>query len=433
MIRPTRAAILLAAAGVAVALLPAFVSPGLWRVWVAYLASAALLAGADALLAVSPRSLRISAGAPPLLYIGDDPGELRISVAAPEAWRGALALCDLDPLFARQAEQAVSPGVPLAVPLLPVRRGDARLQALWLRWRGPLGLVQRELRHPLGLAVAVAPNVRAVRATALRFFGARQFLSGIKVERYSGDGSEFEALREYQAGLDHRAMNWKASARHRKLLSQEFRAERNHQVVLAIDTGHLMREPLAGIPRLDHAINSGLLLSYFCLRTGDRVGLFGFDEKVRCFAEPQGNVQAFPRLQRLSASLQYSSSETNFTLGLAELATRLRRRSLVVLLTEFTDTIGAELMLENVDRLSRRHLVLFVALRDAGLDELADRRPGSLADLHRAVVAQDLARERDLVLRRLRRLGVHTIDAPPSSVSVQLLNRYLEIKRRELV
>ena len=433
MIRPTRAVVLIAAAGVAVALLPAFVSPGLWRVWIAFVASGALLAGADALLAVSPGSLRIASSAPPLLYIGDEPGELRISISAPESWRGASALCDLDPLFAAQPEQRIAGGEDVLVPLVPLRRGEAHLQSLWLRWRGPLGLVQRELRHPLGLTIAITPNVRAVRTTALRFFGARQFLSGIKVERYTGDGSEFDALREFQPGLDHRAMNWKASARHRKLLSQDFRAERNHQVVLAIDTGHLMREPLAGIPRLDHAINSGLLLSYFCLRTGDRVGLYGVDEKVRCFAEPQGNVQAFPRLQRLSASLQYSASETNFTLGLAELATRLRRRSLVVLLTDFNDTTGAELMLENVDRLSRRHLVLFVALRDAGLDELAERRPASLADLHRAVVAQDLARERDLVLRRLRRLGVHTIDAPPSAVSVHLLNRYLDIKRRELV
>ena len=115
MIRPTRTAILLAAAGVAVALLPVFFSPGLWRVWVAFVASAALLAGADALLAVSPRSLRISPSAPRLLYIGDDPGELRIAIDAPTLWRGAAALCDLDPLFAPQPEQGVSAGRPLRV------------------------------------------------------------------------------------------------------------------------------------------------------------------------------------------------------------------------------------------------------------------------------------------------------------------------------
>jgi uncharacterized protein (DUF58 family) len=253
------------------------------------------------------------------------------------------------------------------------------------------------------------------------------------VERYTGDGSEFEALREYQAGLDHRAMHWKASARHRKLLCQEFRAERNHQVMVAVDTGHLMREPLSGLPRLDHAINSALLLAYLSLRTGDRVGLYGFDERVRCFAEPRGGTGAFARISRLSAELEYTESETNFTLGLLELSSRLRRRSLVVLLTEFTDTVTAELMLQNVARMAVKHLVLFVALRDAALDELFSRRPRALSDVHRAVVANDLIRNREVVLRRLRRLGAHVVDAPPADVSVQLVNRYFEIRRRELL
>src|SRR5262249_29258585 len=159
-----------------------------------------------------------------------------------------------------------------------------------------------------------------------------QFLSGLKVERYLGDGSEFDALREHVPGMDRRAIDWKASARHRALLGREFRAERNHQLVLAIDTGHLMAEPLGGMPKLDHAVNAALLLAYFGLRTGDRVGLFGFDSEVRAFAAPAAGVRAFPRLQRASAALEYGTAETNFTLGLAELSSRLSRRSLVVLL-----------------------------------------------------------------------------------------------------
>jgi uncharacterized protein (DUF58 family) len=285
----------------------------------------------------------------------------------------------------------------------------------------------------LQAAPVISPNVRAVRRVALRFFTNRQFLSGLKVEHYLGDGSEFEALREYSPGFDRRAMDWKASARHRKLLCREFRAERNHQVVIALDTGHLMREPLEGLARLDHAVNAGLLLGYMGLRTGDRVGVFGFDERVRCWAEPQGGAHTFPRLQRAAAELHDSTSETNFTLGLAELSARLRRRSLVVLLTDFTDTVTAELMVDNVHRLARRHLVVFVALQDPGLRPLAGAPPRSLADLHRAVVAADMARDRELVLLRLRRIGVQVIDAEPSAVSAQLINRYLEIKRRELV
>ena len=291
----------------------------------------------------------------------------------------------------------------------------------------------REIAESVGARVAVVPNVGAVRAVAARMFSSREFLAGLKVERYIGDGSEFESLREYVPGLDHRAIDWKASARHIKLLCQEFRAERNHQVVMAIDAGHLMSEPLDGIPRLDHAINAGLLLSWFCLRTGDRVGLVGFDDQIRTWADPLGGVHNFARLQHLTADLAYRRVETNFTLALAEITTRLRRRSLIVLITDFLDTITAELMVENVLRLSRRHLVLFVALRDPGLERRALAVPRSVTTLHEAVVANDFARERQIVIERLRLAGVHCIDTEPARFSMNLLNRYLDIKRRELI
>jgi uncharacterized protein (DUF58 family) len=228
-------------------------------------------------------------------------------------------------------------------------------------------------------------------------------------------------------------MNWKASARHRKLLVEDYRAERNHQVVLALDTGRLMFEPMEGIPKLDHAINAGLILSYACVRSGDRVGWFSFDEKVRGYFEPQAGTQGFSHLQRFTAEIEYSHSETNFTLGLASLSFRLRRRSLVVLLTDFVDTITAELMLDNLRRLAQRHLILFVTLRDPSLAQLARKRPDSIDDLYRSVVSAEFVREREVVLRKLQRMGIRCIDAPPREVTTSLLNRYLDLKRREAV
>ena len=280
--------------------------------------------------------------------------------------------------------------------------------------------------------VGVVPNIGAVRAIALRMFADQNFIAGLKVERFLGDGSEFESLREYVPGLDHRAIDWKSSARHRKLLCQEFRAERNHQVVLAVDAGQLMSEPVGGVPKLDHAINAAILLGWFCLRTGDRVGLVGFDERVRTWAEPAGGMHTFQRLQAMSAEIDYRAVETNYTLTLAELSTRLRRRSLVVLFTDFLDTVTAELMIDNVTRLARRHLVLFVAVRDPSLETRALARPRSLGTLHQAVVAGDFVRERHVVLERLRRAGAHCIDTAPARFSMALVNRYLDIKRREL-
>lgn len=430
--RPTLPCVLLFVGGIPVALLATLVSRDLWTLWAAYVALCFVLCAYDILFAVGRRRMTPEIDAPDTLYIGDRaPLVLRLVPPRPPPFLEAMA--DLSENLERQPAARVETTQRHEIPLVPLRRGKARVTSVWLRWTGPLGLVRRTIRHRAGIDIPIVPNIRAVRAAALRFFAAREFLSGQKVERYVGDGSEFDSLREYAPGLDPRALNWKASARHRKLLVEEFRAERNHQVVFALDTGHLMGAPLAGIPKLDHAINAGLLLSYVCLRTGDRVGWYTFDSQVRSYTEPDGGTGAFRRLQQQSYEVAYTTGETNFTLGLANLTARLKRRSLVVLLTDFVDTITAELMIENLARLSRRHLVLFVTLRDPALDGIAHARPTSLDALHRAVIAGDFVRERDVVLRRLLRLGVHTIDAPPQRVTTDLLNRYLDVKRRELV
>ena len=435
--RPTPRCALLFAAGLPAALLPALVAERFWTVWGVWVGLCVLATGLDAILAPPRRGLAVTASASDTIFVGDA-GALDIDLDG-TAWRLPARVRVLPELHEDLVPQPVGiADLPargtarVSVPLVPRRRGTVGVEAVWARWTGPLGLVARTTRHEVGVEVAVVPDIRGVRATALRFYGAREAAAGTKVERYLGDGSEFESLREYVPGLDPRSISWKASARHRMLLSREYRAERNHQVLLAVDTGHLMREPLDGIPKLDHAIHAALHLAYLGVRTGDRVGFFAFDDKVRCYAEPQGRLGCFRRNQVLTADLAYASGETNFTLGLADLSTRLKRRTLVVVLTDFVDVVTADLMIENLERLSRRHLVLFVALRDVAPEKVAWAPPRSLHDLHRAVVAGDFVRERDLVLRRLRRLGIHTIDAEPSAVSSRLLNRYLDAKRREL-
>jgi uncharacterized protein (DUF58 family) len=436
VISPTPRAIALAAALFPLALLPALVHPRLVGAWIVAAALVALALGLDAILSVPPGRLAVEVSPPDTLAVGEA-GAAVVSLRAPRTVRAVELLVDLHPDLAPQPAQRVdlAAGVEgrAEVALLARRRGRVTLDEVWLRWSGPLGLARRRRRVVLGQGVAVVPNLRPVRAAALRFFGSREITAGVQVERFVGDGSEFEALVEYVPGLDHRAISWKASARHRKLLCQEFRAERNHQVILALDTGHLMAEPLLGVPRLDHAVTSALLLAYTSLRLGDRVGLYAFDRAGRAWAEPQGGLGAFPRLKTLSAQLDYSTDETNFTLGLTELSARLRRRSLVVVFTEFVDTVTAELMVENLTRLSRRQLVLFVALRDPALDAAALTRPRRLGDVYRSVVASDFVRERERVIARLRRSGVLCLDADPAQVSARLVNRYLDVKRRELV
>ncbi len=436
--KPTLRAVLILTLGLLPAVLPAILDSRLSILWIGFAAATLVAMGLDLLALPGSGRVPVELDLPPVFYIGDE-GRAVVRVKNRHEWREIVVDIILDtggvlpPVDSTQA--TIRPGMEgsIEIVLRPKRRGTARIDALWLRWYGPLGLIRRAVRIPVDRDVPVVPNIRGVRAAALKLFRSREFMHGLKPERYAGDGSEFDSLREFLPGFDNRAIDWKASARHVKLIAREYRSERNHQVIVGFDTGHLMAERLEGVPRLDHAMNAGLLLSWAALKTGDRVGLFAFDEKVRHFSQPRGGMPSFAALQRQTANLDYSTGETNFTLGLMSLQRRLKRRTLVVLFTDFVDTVTAELMVENLGRLAARNLVLCITLSDPGLATAAEQAPMNPATLSRAVVAGDLVREREVVLMRLRRLGIHCIDAPAEKVSTVLINRYLEIKRRELV
>jgi len=436
MIRPTPLAVAVFAAGIPLAFALLLADPALWPYVPAYLFLAGFALLLDAAMALPPARLNVQVNRPSLLYVGR-PEDFQVYLRTDTDRRPTIELLlDVGDNLARPP-RSLAPLNRDGEALVPLRlearrRGQARLERLWLRWRGPLGLVWRLRIVPLDAEIAVTPDVAAVRRTAIQFADPAAF-HGVKPQTQQGEGSEFEALRDYVPGLDPRSIDWKHSARHLTLVCKEFRSERNHQIVLAFDTGHLMCEPLAGVAKLDHAVNAGLQLAYVSLRAGDRVGLFGFDAQVRAASAPVGGVASFWRLQRAAAGLAYGQDETNFTLGLSSLAARLDRRSLIVLQTEFVDTVTAELMLENVERLAGRHVVIFVCLSDPLLAETVDTAPGSLNAMARAVIADDFLRERRVVLERLRRLGVHCLDLRADQVGPALINRYLEIKRRELV
>lgn len=438
MIRPTRRAVFWAGIGLAIALLPAVGPAELWPVWVAYNGLLLLALGADGILGLSRRRVSVSVDHPKMLYIGDS-AELTVTVEA-EDWQGRTpveVVCDLegevDPVASGEAVLDDTGQGSVRFVLEPKRRGQVNVPRIWLRWAGPLGLASRVRVEDVAREMAVIPNVRAVRNAALRLLNSHDFLSGLKNLRYIGDGSEFESLREYIPGFDPRAIDWRTSARHRKLYVREYQLETNHRVMLALDAGYLMSQPLEGIPRVDHAINAGMLLAYLSLKMGDKVGVMSFDDRVRSFMQPVQGIQSFSRLQHEVSQVEYRQAESNFTLALSELAARLRRRSIMVVLTDFTDTVSAELMVENMTRLARRHLVIFVAIRDPDLSATANAEPEALLDVHRAVAASDFERDRQVVMQRLRRQGILCVDARPREITVELINQYLKVKRRGML
>lgn len=437
MISPTLRAIFLMLLGLPLLVAIALLRPELWIVSAGWIAAVCGLIAVDTLLGASVRHYSAKIAVPPLLYVGS-PDDLALDLhfeQGPLPQRIEIQL-ETNALLGALPPQGLrgwdGRSRPHTISVTPSRRGVAKIIRLWSRWQGPLGLIQKRHVRKFDLDVPVTPNVRWVRDEAIRLF-SRDAEFGIKTQIERGDGSEFDALRDFASGMDRRAIDWKHSARHRHLLAKEFKTERNHNIVFAFDTGRLMSEPLGGVPKIDRAVTAGLLLAYVSLRNGDRTMFYGFADRPGLNSGFLTGTSAFPKAQALVSELDYSDDEANFTLALSSLSGRLERRSLIIIFSDFVDTISAELMLENVKRLTDRHLVLFATFEDSALAQMADAPPDTAQDVARAVIADTLLAERDVVFRRLQRLGVQIIETKPEHFGAKLVSRYLQIKQRDML
>lgn len=309
-------------------------------------------------------------------------------------------------------------------------RGEWIFSDVWLNWLSRLGLFEFVPRARIGLEITVIPDIRPVLSGGIDL-AVQTSLMGQKNTFHEGEGSEFHQLREYVPGESLRRIDWKRSARQRKLLSKETRAERNHSVIIALDNGYLMREEIAGLPKIDHAINAALAVAWAAAGGGDQVGLFTYDARPRIWHPPEPGRQAFPRMRRTLGGLNYESRESNHTLALATLKGQLKRRSLVIVFSDFVDTTTAELMVEQAGHLARDHLMIFIALRDPETEALAAQPVVSMEEAAASVAAADFVRERRIVFERLARLGVMCLDVEPKALTPRLVSMYLDLKARE--
>lgn len=378
-----------------------------------------------------PRTLSFEA--PPEIFVGETvllrlglesaPAELHAKLEWPEGLSG-----EHDIAF----YQGANGGFAANVPVRAVRRGVWRLEHLWLFWESRLKLLEFVPRLDLGAELRVVPNIRQVQSGEITTT-VMSTLYGVKENRALGEGSEFHQLRDFVPGMDIKSIDWKRSARRRSLVAKELRAERNHHVIIALDNGYLMREEIGGLPKIDHAVTAGLATAWAAAIGGDLVGYYSYDVRPRTFAAPAPGRTAFARLRNWTAELNYVSRETNHTLALTELNARTPKRSLIIVFTDFIDTTSAELLIENIGILAKRHLLIFVAIRDPDLETLIETAPDNLEGAATIVAANQSINERRLVLERLARMGVTIVDAKPNAVTARLISTYLEIKAREMI
>lgn len=434
MIYPSRLAILVTAGIAPPALLVGVIAPAYWHMGLVALMLVLTLTAADALLGPTFKDVELTCDVPGTVSVGaqfEIGMHVRFLRGAPKETEVAISFDRL--LSASEGyrtKMTLAGGVGFSIlEFSALRRGTAIVSMGWLRWRGLLGLAWKLKRIPLDIRILITPDIRPVREKSAQLLH-RDAMHGLVARQQVGEGSEFEALAEYRPVMDRRSIDWKQSARHMVLLAKEYRTERNNNVIMAIDAGRLMCEPLAGLPRVDRAISAALLTAFVALKDGDKVGFFAFDSHPRVSSNAVSGHRSFALLQRVAAEIDYSSNETNYTLALATLASGINRRSLIIVFTDFADTISAELMLNAVATLLRRHLVLFIVMRDQELEDMVAAEPAEAADVPRAVTAGALLRDRRLVIARLRRLGVEVIEAAHDQAGPALVNAYLDIKRK---
>lgn len=314
----------------------------------------------------------------------------------------------------------------------PRTRGPRSLGAVTMRFAGPLGLVARQERFELGGAVDVYPDVHAARALEMFRRQGREDarLGSLRVR---GGDTEFERLRPYRRGDEVRHVDWRASARRDDLVTRQYQAESNQNVVFALDVGRGMRGEIGGRSSIDRALAAALLTADVALRGGDRAGLLAFDDQPRSFLRPSGGRAGGRKLTRAVYALEAGLAATDYRSAMVFLKTQVKARSLFVLFTNLLDPRSARDLLAAVRSLRPRHLPLCVLLRDPDVEALAIAETRTERDVMVRAAAAEAIVWRDGIVRGLEKAGAIVLDARPEDVTPLLVRRYLEVKARRLL
>lgn len=311
--------------------------------------------------------------------------------------------------------------------LRPNARGDFTFDGVQLRLLSPLGLWRQSRVAGVPQRVRVFPNFAPLTRFALLSAEQASRMVGAHIKRRRGEGTDFHQMREYRIGDSLRQIDWKATARARKLISREYQDEKNQQLIVVLDTGRRMLARDGDLAHFDHALDASLVVSYLALRQGDAVGLFATGGEQRWVA-PQRSLGAIDTLLRASYDLQPKPVATDYIAAATELSLRQRRRGLLMLVTNLRDE-DSEDLLAAVRLLQRRHLVVVASLRERAIDEALDAGIDDLTDALRAAAAARYLARRAAVHDALRRHHVVVLDVTCEQLPAALVERYLAIKR----
>ncbi len=407
--------------------------------WLALLVVVGLVA-VDVVLAASTRALRFTHDGDVAARLGQSADVvLTVSNGGRRRFRGQIRDAWAPSARAQPRSHPVNlaPGQQesLVTRLQPTRRGDQQAAVVTARSIGPLGMAARQSSSPVPWQVRILPPFLSRKHLPSRLAKLRE-IDGLLPVLIRGQGTEFDSLREYVIGDDVRSIDWRATARRADVVVRTWRPERDRRVVLVLDTGRTSAgrvgvDPTAadprGWPRLDWSMDAALLLAALASRAGDHVDFIAHDRVLRASVQNASRTEVLAQLVDAMAPLQPALVESDATAMVAAIQRRVRRRALVVLLTDLNASALDEGLMPVLPQLSAKHQVIIAAVADPRVDLLAAGRSDA-AHVYDAAAAERSRNDRRAIASWLRRSGVDVVDAPPEDLAPALADRYLAMK-----
>jgi uncharacterized protein (DUF58 family) len=432
---PSKKLLIVAALGLAPAALAVF-APVFFPVALAYFVVCCALMAGNFLLGVRPDEVRISRNVSPRMSLGEaEPVELRVRNYGRLPVR--FALDDTVPpgweVDGLPAEVLVRPGAEATVvyQVTPGARGRFQFGDIHARLEHAPGLAVRQVRVPAAQEVRIYPNLQEVSRYQALARRSRLEEFGIHRSRLAGRGTEFERIRDYTPDDEYRQIDWKATARRHRPMTRVYEVERSQNVFIVLDAGRMMAGRVGKLSKLDYAVNAALMLAHVALEAGDRAGLMIVSDDVDAYLPLGKSAAHFKKCLELLYGVEARLCHVDYRSALEQIAIRCKRRSLVIFFTDLVDEDTSADLLTYMRLLRPVHLPLCVTLQDQQVVGASQRPCETPAQMYERTVALDLLTERRRILESLHKLGAVVLDSAPEHLSVDVVNRYLELKYRQ--
>ena len=317
--------------------------------------------------------------------------------------------------------------------LKPLERGEYHFGNIHLFVSSPLQLIARRFTSEAAATVPVYPAFMQLRNYELFSGTTLHSDAGNQRMRKIGQSLEFEQIKEYVSGDDIRTLNWKASARKGGLMVNSFMEERSQQVYCIIDKGRLMKMSFDGMTLLDYAINSCLVLSNICLKKQDKVGIITFSTEPGSVLPADRKVSQAERILQLLYKQKTDFLESDFEMLYLQIRSKIKHRSLLILFTNFESLSGLNRQIDYLRSLAHNHLLLVIFFENSELDELRNSHAKDIEEVYIKTIAEKFAFEKRIIAKELSKYGILSILSSPKNLTVNTINKYLELKARQAI